>query len=99
MPKADHDFYYGHESVTHSYYRIPKGNIPFSGDMGYYAMVEDTYVDGAAVPLTAYVITYQDGGHTYFQLRDLGKALGFNVGWSANRGIFIETDRSYNVND
>lgn len=24
MSKAVHDFYYGHESVAHSYYRIPK---------------------------------------------------------------------------
>ncbi len=35
------------------------------------------------------------GGYTYYQLRDLGKGLRFNVGWSADRGIFVETDKPY----
>ena len=46
--------------------------------------------------LTAFVLTDDEGGdHTYYQLRDLGKALGFNVGWSAERGVFIESDKPY----
>jgi len=48
-------------------------------------------VDDQAMPLTAFQV--QGGGYIYYQLRDLGKALGFNVGWSAGRGIFIETDK------
>ncbi len=35
------------------------------------------------------------GGYTYYQLRDLGRALGFNVGWSANKGVFLETTKPY----
>ncbi len=35
------------------------------------------------------------GGHTFFKLRDLGAAVGFNVGWDADRGIYIETDKPY----
>ena len=29
------------------------------------------------------------------EFRDLGRAVGFNVGWSADRGIFVETDKPY----
>ena len=31
----------------------------------------------------------------YFKLRDLGAALGFNVGWSGSQGVFIESDKPY----
>lgn len=30
-------------------------------------------------------------GYTYFKPRDLGKALGFTVAWSVEKGIYIET--------
>lgn len=49
-------------------------------------------LDGAAKPLTGIVLTDSlGGGHTFFKLRDLGDALGFTVGWSAEQGIYIET--------
>lgn len=32
------------------------------------------------------------GGHTFFKLRDLGEAIGFTVDWSAEKGVFIETE-------
>ena len=35
------------------------------------------------------------GGYNYFKLRDLGAALGFNVGWSKTQGVFIESDKPY----
>jgi len=35
------------------------------------------------------------GGYTYYQLRELGQKLYFNVGWSAEKGVFIETDKFY----
>lgn len=38
---------------------------------------------------------YQGGGYNYFKLRDLGAALGFNVGWSKEQGVFIESDKPY----
>ena len=41
--------------------------------------------------LTAYKIERNN----FFRLRDVGKALNFFVGWTAERGVFIETDKSY----
>lgn len=52
-------------------------------------------VNGAAVDLAAITLTDAKGGYNYLKLRDLGAALGFNVGWSAEKGIFIETDKPY----
>lgn len=49
------------------------------------------YINGVKAELTA----YQIGGNNYFKLRDLGKALNFYVGWSQERGVYIETDKPY----
>ena len=38
---------------------------------------------------------YKINGSNYFKLRDLGKALNFYVGWSADRGMYIETNKPY----
>ncbi len=38
---------------------------------------------------------YKIGDSNYFKLRDLGKALDFYVGWSADQGVYIETDKPY----
>jgi len=49
--------------------------------------------DGTTKALEGIVITDgQGGGHTFFKLRDLGSAIGFNVGWSAEKGIYLETE-------
>ncbi len=50
-------------------------------------------VDGVGCPMDAYLITAPGaaGGNFYFKLRDLGTAIGFNVGWSQERGVYIET--------
>jgi len=71
-------------------------NTPFSGDRVYHTATASTKVNGAPTGLEAFVL-YDDkgGGYTYYKLRDLGQALGFNVGWTAQRGIFIETDKPY----
>lgn len=50
-------------------------------------------VNGQKVTLTAYKID----GSNYFKLRDLGQALNFYVGWSAERGMYIETGRGYSA--
>ncbi len=47
------------------------------------------YVDGEKITVEAYKIN----GSNYFKLRSLGKALNFHVGWSAERGMYIETGR------
>ena len=57
-------------------------------------------IDGRKASLTAIFLTDdRGGGYTYYQLRDLGRALGFNVGWNAQQGIFIQTDRPYSDAD
>lgn len=73
-----------------------EGNVPFSGDRAYTEYTRPTTVGGTAKSLTAFQLTDDAGGaHTYYQLRDLGRALDFNVGWSAARGIFIEPNKPY----
>ena len=76
-----------------------EGKIPFSGDQPYAAYLEDTYVDGMALPLTAFQISWEGGSHTFYQLRDLGRALNFNVGWTRERGLFIEPEKLYTDED
>ncbi len=76
-----------------------EGKIPFTGDQPYKVYLSDTLVDGESMPLTAFQITWEGGGHTYYQLRDLGRALNFNVGWSGTRGIYIEPDKPYTEAD
>ncbi len=69
---------------------------PYSGNRPYYLPTAVTNIDGRAADLTAIVL--QDnagGGYTYYQLRDLGRTLGFNVGWTLEKGIFIETNKPY----
>lgn len=69
---------------------------PFSGDRAYTVPATATHVNGAPSELKAILLTSDSGGgFTYYKLRDLGKALGFNVGWSKAQGVFIETDKPY----
>ena len=49
-------------------------------------------LNGVPVEIEAYNIN----GHNYFKLRDIGKAVGFNVYWNAEDGtVQIETNRPY----
>ena len=69
---------------------------PFSGDRTYTGGAQTVKVDGKDVTMTAITLLDDNGGgYNYFKLRDLGRALGFHVGWSAERGVSIETDRPY----
>lgn len=50
------------------------------------------FVDGQEVQMEAYGIA----GHNYVKLRDIGKAVGFNVFWDADSGcVQIETNVPY----
>ena len=71
-----------------------EGTTPYSGDQTYKA-VSDILVNfnGKDVNLTSFSITCQDGGYTYYKLRDLGQLLNFNVKWDG--GVVIETDKPY----
>ena len=49
-------------------------------------------LNGAPVEIEAYTIN----GHNYFKLRDIGKAVGFNVYWKSEDGtVQIERNRPY----
>ena len=86
--------------VPHSAY-TPNGSemsTPFTGDRAYKKAASATRVNGEAVPFSAILLTdNQGGGYTYYKLRDLGQVLGFDVSWSAQRGIYIESDKPYTV--
>ena len=65
---------------------------PFSGNRTYTVPQSMTKVNGTPTALDAIVLTDDAGGdYTYYKLRDLGNALGFQVDWSAERGVFIQT--------
>ena len=51
-------------------------------------------VDGVGVQKEALLITPpgSSDGNFYYKLRDLGDAIGFGVGWSAERGVYLETE-------
>ena len=53
------------------------------------------YINGEKVELAAYKI----GGSNFYGIRDLGSKLGFNVGWSQARGMYIESDKAYDPNN
>lgn len=68
----------------------------FAEPQPYVAVTEPAVVNGEEVMLDAFqLVDANGGGHTYYKLRDLGKALDFNVGWTADRGVFIETSKPY----
>lgn len=89
----------GAVTITTNTAYTPNGSefsTPYSGDRAYTEASVVTKVNGQAASLNAFVLTDDaGGGFTYYQLRDLGQALGFNVGWSAGKGIFLETNHAY----
>ena len=69
---------------------------PYSGDRAYTGGSQTIKINGEDVAMTAITLTDDNGGgYNYFKLRDLGKALGFNVGYSNENGVFIESDKPY----
>ncbi len=71
---------------------------PFSGERPYARLKNPTLIDGKSIDLTAVLLTSDSGGgYTYYRLRTLGKNMGFNVGWSKERGVYVETDRDYEL--
>lgn len=71
-------------------------STPYSGNRDYKKATAATKVDGKKVNIDAIMLTDdKGGGYTYYKLRDLGQTLGFNVGWEANTGVYIETTKPY----
>lgn len=71
----------------------------FTGDQSYTVSTSPVTVNGQPTNLEAITLTDANGGgYTYFKLRDLGAALGFNVSWSADTGISIDPNSPYNAN-
>ena len=69
---------------------------PFAGDRAYTASRDYPLVRGLETAITSFVLNDDAGnGYTYYKLRDLGRALGFNVWWDSAQGICINTDQSY----
>lgn len=68
---------------------------PYSGDRAYRDGSGAVKVNGQSASLESIILTDDAGGdYTYFKLRDLGTALGFQVDWSADRGVFLNTGGS-----
>lgn len=69
---------------------------PFAGDRNYEVAFAETKIDGIAIKAQAILLKNdQGGGYTYYKLRDIAEALNFDVSWSADVGITIDTDKPY----
>lgn len=80
--------------TTHSAYQASEQDAEpvFVGDQPYVVPAADTLVDGVAAQPDAIQLTdEQGGGHIYYNLRDLGQLLGYQVGWDPDAGICVET--------
>ena len=67
---------------------------PFSGDRPYTISTAATKFSHSDIPLDLTAIVLKDdkgAGYTYYKLRDLGITMGFEVGWSAEKGIYMNT--------
>lgn len=87
-------------SLTSGEAYIPDGSensTPYSGEQPCAPSAATLMINGKEVNLDSF--TLDNGGSTYFRLRDLGNALDFNVGWRPAKGMFVETGRAYDPND
>ncbi len=86
-------------SVTTGKAYTPDGtemSTPYEGDRACQRLGETTEVDGTARHIAAIRLFDDNGdGYTYYKLRDLGQYLGFQVDWSQERGVYVETGKLY----
>ena len=80
-------------ATTGESYDMQSGDLegPAKGGRSAAASNDAIYVNGEKITAEVYKIN----GSNYFKLRDLGRALDFYVGWSADRGMYIETGKPY----
>lgn len=70
-------------------------STPFSGNRAYRDGANQTTVNGSARNIASIVLTDNAGGdYTYYQLRDMGRHLGFNVSYISGR-VVIDTTQPY----
>lgn len=70
-------------------------STPFSGNRAYKDGTNQTTVNGSARNIASIVLTDNAGGdYTYYQLRDMGRNLGFNVSYISGR-VVIDTTQPY----
>lgn len=70
-------------------------STPFSGNRAYRDGANQTTVNGSARNIASIVLTDNAGGdYTYYQLRDMGRSLGFNVSYISGR-VVIDTTQPY----
>ncbi len=86
----------GSVNITTGAAYTPDGSemsTPFTGDRAYEPSAAATRVNGEAVQLDAITLKDDAGnGYTYYKLRDLGQALGFNVTWDQSaQSIVVES--------
>ena len=71
-------------------------NTPFDGNRSYELAFAKTKINGVEIDVTAILLKDdQGGGYTYYKLRDLGQALGFDVSWVQGTGITIDSNLPY----
>lgn len=87
--------FYGVVNIVTGWPYTPDGSegaAPLDGERECRVGSQQTNVNGELIELNALTLTDEaGGGYTYYQLRDLGQALGFNVSWSAGTGVAIDT--------
>lgn len=81
--------------TTGAEYQLVGGEVTYptaAGSVRPYTAV--LTVDGVGAHVDALLITQpgQQDGSFYYKLRDLGDAIGFGVGWSPERGVYLETE-------
>lgn len=79
--------------------------LPFAGEQPALRGGAPVSIDGILADIDAFTLTDSAGeAYTYYKLRDLGRALGFNVRWDSgyrhefldvSGRVLIETDRPY----
>ena len=70
-------------------------STPFSGSRTYKTGTGKTMVDSVSTDMSSIILTDDKGGdYTYYQLRDMGRRLGFNVSY-INGQVVINTSEPY----
>lgn len=95
--------FYGVVNLASGWAYTPNGSensTPFSGERQCTPATQQVNANGKNAALAAFTLTDDNGGgYTYYRLRDLGRILDFNVGWSNEYGMFLETDKPYSDAD